>query len=129
MVSKLETTRWGWLVLFATATTLFCCALPIILVSLGLGSLWAALYANIAPIGFVAENKQWFFGGSAALLLLSAYALYRPDRSCPTDHMLTAKCRSAELWNKRLLIAASLVWLVGAAAAYLALPLSQLLPG
>jgi len=34
---------FGWLTLFFTTTTLVCCALPIVLVSLGLGALMASL--------------------------------------------------------------------------------------
>ena len=45
--SEAEPRYWGWLVLFASSTTLICCALPILLVTLGLGAVSAALFANI----------------------------------------------------------------------------------
>ena len=35
--TPLQSRRWGWLVVFTTTSTLLCCALPIALVSLGLG--------------------------------------------------------------------------------------------
>jgi mercuric ion transport protein len=127
MAHELETRRWGWGVLLVSVTTLVCCALPILLVSLGMGAIWATIYANFAAVGFVAENKLWFFSGCAGLLVLAAYALYRPGRTCPADPLLAAKCQSADRWNKGLLAAAGLIWLVGFAAAYLALPLAGFL--
>ena len=69
MAHELETRRWGWGVLLVSVTTLVCCALPILLVSLGMGAIWATIYANFAAVGFVAENKLWFFSGCAVLLV------------------------------------------------------------
>ncbi len=129
MAHKLQSRPWGWLVLFASATTLVCCALPILLVSLGLGAVWATIYANFAAVGFVAQHEGWFFGGSAALLALGIFVLYRPGRSCPVDPVLAAKCQSVDALNKRLLVLAVFIWLAGFGAAYLALPLSQFLSG
>ena len=129
MAHDLETRKWGWLVLFASTTTLVCCALPILLVSLGFGAVWASVYASFAPIGFIALHKIWFFVGSGALLLLAGFVLYRPGRSCPADPELAARCNSAERWNKRLLIASGVLWAVGMSAAYLSLPLLELLGG
>ncbi len=38
MLPEIGTQKCGWLVLFASTTTLVCCALLIILVTLGLGA-------------------------------------------------------------------------------------------
>lgn len=129
MQQNLETRKWGWLVLFASTTTLVCCALPILLVSLGFGALWATIYANFGAIGFVSQHKLWFFIGSAALLLFATYALYRPGRTCPSDPVLAVKCQAAELWNKRLLVASGILWVVGMSAAYLSVPLLEIMGG
>lgn len=126
MAHELETRPWGWAVLLTSLTTLLCCALPIVLVSLGFGAVWAAIYANFAVVGFIAQHKLWFFAGSAALIVLAAYALYRPGRACPAEPALAEQCRRADRWNRRLVLASGVIWLTGFAAAYLALPLMRI---
>jgi len=126
MAHDLETRPWGWVVLLSSLTTLLCCALPILLVSLGFGAVWATIYANFAAVGFIAQHKLWFFAGSAALIVLAAYALFRPGRACPADPVLAEKCRRADRWNRRLVLGSGAVWLAGFAAAYLALPLMEI---
>ena len=38
---------WGWLILFASTSTLLCCALPILLVSLGLGAVVVSMASSL----------------------------------------------------------------------------------
>ena len=53
----LDKPHLGWLTLFITSGTLLCCALPILLVSLGFGAVAASLNYNIPGLLFLAENK------------------------------------------------------------------------
>ncbi|HFB54698.1 MAG TPA: hypothetical protein ENJ46_02145 [Hellea balneolensis] len=115
--------KWGWMILFASTTTLLCCALPIILVTLGLGAVSAALFANVPFLTFLAGHKFWLFVGSFLLLSLSAWSIYRPGRTCPVDPKLAAHCAQADRWNKRILTISSIIWLIGFTAAYLSVPL------
>lgn len=114
--------RWGWLVLFTSSSTLICCALPILLVSLGLGAVSASLFASFPFLVTLAQYKTWMFAGSGAVLVLAAWLLYRPGRICPADPDLALQCDIAHRWNTRLFWLASVIWIVGFAAAYLALP-------
>ncbi len=125
MTSEIETRKWGWLILFASTTTLVCCALPIILVTLGLGAVSAALFSTLPFLVDLARYKVWFFSGSFILLAVATWALYRPGRACPADPVLAQKCASADRWNRRLLWGSASIWLVGAGAAYLALPILE----
>lgn len=125
MTAEIETRKWGWLILFATTTTLVCCALPIILVTLGLGAVSAALFSSLPFLVDLARHKVWFFSGSFILLALAAWALYRPGRACPADPVLARKCAAADKWNGRLFWGSASVWLIGFAAAYLALPILE----
>jgi hypothetical protein len=70
--------RWGWLVLFTSSSTLICCALPIFLVTLGLGAVSATLFETLPFLVTLAKHKLWMFVGSAAMLALGGWALYRP---------------------------------------------------
>ena len=125
MTPEIETRKWGWLILFASTTTLVCCALPIILVTLGMGAVSAALFSSLPFLADLARHKAWFFSGSFILLALAAWALYRPGRTCPADPVLAGRCEAADKWNRRLVWGSASIWLVGFAAAYLALPLLE----
>ncbi len=117
--------KLGWLVLFTTIPTLFCCALPIAFVTLGFGASWAALYASVPVIGIVAANKIWFFAASALMLAAAFWLAFRPGQSCPVDPDLARHCNTAKVWNRRFLYLSALIWLVGFGAAYLSVPLLE----
>ncbi|PCI53084.1 MAG: hypothetical protein COB36_13355 [Alphaproteobacteria bacterium] len=124
--ATLKASRWGWLTLFASTTTLFCCALPILLVTIGLGAVSAAMFANVPFLTFLAKHELWLFVFSFCMLSISAWSIYRPGRSCPADPKLADQCARADKWNKRVLIISSTIWLVGFTAAYLSIPLMNL---
>lgn len=120
---EFEQPRWGWLVLFASTTTLVCCALPIFLVTVGMGAVSAAIFLNLPFLGVMAANKVWLFSISGMLLLLAVLALFRPGRVCPTDPALAERCQRARRWNRWLIFFSIAIWAFGFAAAYLSLPL------
>ena len=74
----LKETGLSWLALFAASGTLVCCALPIILVTLGLGATVAAWTSTFPILITIAQHKMWVFAGSGALLLLSGWLMYPP---------------------------------------------------
>ncbi len=118
-----------WVTLFASTGTLVCCALPIILVTLGLGATVAAL-TNACPLLIkISEYKTWVFACAGLLLLLSAWVMYRPNRACPTDPELARICAQTLKWNRRILWTSATVWGIGFFAAYLILPLRIWLDG
>ncbi len=112
-----------WVTLFASAGTLVCCALPIILVTLGMGASVAALTSSIPFLITLSLHKTWVFTGSAVLLALSGWMMYRPGRSCPFDPERGALCDRTQLWNRRIYWTSVILWAVGFFAAFLALPL------
>lgn len=119
----LKQTSLSWLTLFASSGTLICCALPIILVTLGFGATVAALTSNFPVLISIAQHKVWVFSGSGALLLLSGWLLYRPGRACPVDPELGRLCDRTQLWNRRIYWSSVMLWCIGFFAAYLALPI------
>ena len=62
-----------WLTLFATSGTLLCCALSILLVSMGFGAVVASLNYNLPGLMFFAEHKMWTLSLLALLLLFLAW--------------------------------------------------------
>lgn len=112
-----------WLTLFVTTGTLVCCALPILLVTLGLGATVAALTSALPFLITLSQHKAWVFALSGLMLGLSGWLLYRSGRSCPSDPQLGELCNKTHIWNRRIYWSSVTIWGIGFVAAYLALPL------
>ena len=112
-----------WLTLFASTGTLICCALPIILVTLGLGATVVALTSTFPFLITLSQHKEWVFAGSGVMLLLSGWLMYRPGRACPVDPELGRLCNTTQVWNRRIYWSSVTIWGIGFFAAFLALPL------
>lgn len=112
-----------WLALFTSLSTLLCCALPIVLVSLGLGTTYAAMTDSAPWLVTLGKYKVITFTLAGTLIAASFWLSYRPGRSCPSEPQLAEHCHRLQKWNKRLLFLAAGAWGIGFFAAYLALPL------
>ncbi|MBL4941266.1 MAG: hypothetical protein JKY81_06320 [Colwellia sp.] len=122
-------TSLTWLALFATTGTLVCCAIPIILVSLGMGATVASLVSNLPSLVILSQHKIIIFSLSGAMLLFAAFIMYNPNRSCPVDAKFSELCNKAHVWNRRIFWFSVLLWLIGFFAAFLALPVQIWLEG
>ena len=69
------------------------------------------------------------FAGAGAVLLLTAWLLFRPSRACPTNPDLAEQCERAQHWNTRFFWSSAVIWVLGFATAYLALPIYSWLEG
>lgn len=117
----------SWITLFASTGTLLCCALPILLVSLGFGAVVASVTSSLPVLVTLAEYEPWMFSISALLLSITAWVLWVRPQSCPSDPVLAERCAQAGAWNRRVFWMASVVWVVGFTAAYLLLPIRNLI--
>ena len=121
---QIRSKSWSWLLLFTTSATLTCCALPILLVTLGFGAAVASA-AGAAPwLVTLSMYKGWMFTVSGMLIAASAWAVYRPGRACPADAALAAACERADTWNRCFIWFSAAMWFIGFFAAY-ALPILQ----
>ena len=115
--------KWGVLILFTSSATLLCCALPILLVSVGMGAAVAALYGDYMPwLRWFGLHEELTFGVTAAILIIASWFLFKSSRECPADPKLAAACNTAHKWNIRFFFGSVFVWCIGAFAAYI-LPL------
>jgi len=121
--SKIQEGGATILTLFTTTGTLICCALPIFLVTLGLGATVAAMTSTFPFLIILSQHKAWVFTFSGLMLGFSGWLLYRPGRSCPTDMALGQACSRLHVWNRRIYWTTIVLWLIGFFAAYMALPL------
>lgn len=117
----------GWLALFASTGTLLCCALPILLVSIGMGAVVASLTSQFPVLVTLASYESWMFGVSALILGITAWVFWRSPVSCPAEPVLADRCKRAQIWNRRIFFLALAVWMAGFTAAFLLLPLRNLL--
>jgi len=118
--------RFSWLTLCASSGTLICCALPIILVTLGMGATVAALTSALPFLIVLSKYKIWVFIFSGLMLAISAWFIYRPHQNCPIDPQQAQACATAKTWNKRIYWFSVIIWSIGFFAAFLALPLRKL---
>ncbi len=117
----------SWITLFTTTGTLVCCALPIALVTLGMGAAVASLTSNLPILITLSQHKEWVFAFSALMLAGLGWLVYRPNRTCPTEPELAAACNRAHAWNRRVFWGSMTLWGIGFFAAFILLPLRKLL--
>ena len=79
--------------LFTSAATLVCCALPALMVSLGMGAVLAGLVSDFPQLVWLSKHKVEVFGLAAILLLLAGVMLWRARYlPCPTDSVQAKAC-------------------------------------
>jgi mercuric ion transport protein len=127
--ARLKESSISVITLFASAGTLICCALPILLVTLGMGAAVASLTSSAPWLVGLSRHKEWVFAFSFVLLLVSAWFIYRPGRSCPTDPELARRCAAIDKVNRGIYWGSVLVWMIGFFAAFLLWPLTDWLNG
>lgn len=79
--------------LFASIGTLFCCALPALLVALGMGAVVAFGVANIPGFVWLSEHKAFIFLVAGVLLIAAGAAQWRArSLPCPVNSPQAAAC-------------------------------------
>jgi hypothetical protein len=101
--------------LFASSSTLVCCALPALLVGLGAGTALSSLVSVFPQIVWLSENKEILFA-VATLLTLGSGLLQWHNRTapCPTDPALRQACLRTRKTSWRFYLLSVAVLLVGA---------------
>lgn len=118
-------TAVGLTTLVLSAGTLVCCALPLLMVSLGLGASVAALTSAAPWLVALSAYKGWTFALAGLALVLATFLRFRPGRTCPSDPHLAALCGRADRWNNVVLAVAGSFWVIGFAVAFLWLPVRR----
>ena len=88
--------------LFFSSSTLVCCALPALLISLGAGATFAWLTATMPGIVWLSNYKDVLFTISVSILLVSTYSWWNQRKeACPIDTQQARSCirfRRLNLW-------------------------------
>ena len=110
----------SWLSLFSSFGTLICCAIPSLMIALGMGAAFAGLIGVFPQIIWISDNKQIVFAISGLLILGSLLWLYAVrNEPCPIDPDQARACKFSRKWSIRISIASAIFWLVGFAFAFL----------
>lgn len=108
------------LALFGSASTLLCCALPALLISIGAGALMAGLTAAIPGIMWLSAHKDILFVLSGLLMVFSTSLWWRQRYApCPVDPVKAAACQRLRQINRWLLTVAWVAYGCGLFFAYL----------
>jgi len=111
----------GYLGLFTSLSTLLCCALPALLVSLGLGASMITLTNAIPQIVWVGENKIYVFSFAFILLTISSVLTYKNRNApCPIDPKLRDACLRGRKYSRNVLILSWVALSVGFFFAFIA---------
>lgn len=109
--------------LFASLSTLLCCALPIAFVSIGMGAAFASLTASFPQIIWLTERKESLFIVTAILLIASYMMMKRSENlTCPIDTRLDASqrkaCQASKSIGKKMYWGTVVIYTIGLLFSY-----------
>jgi mercuric ion transport protein len=115
--------------LFSSFSTLICCALPSVLVLLGMGTTVASLLTAAPWLVSLSRHKIWIFTIAGTLISLSFIMTYfvaprlRQEEACNADDPTT--CGEVSKLSRILLWGSAIVWSGGFFVAYLLAPILE----
>lgn len=116
--------------LFGSLGTLVCCALPSLLVVLGLGAAVAWLVGHAPWLIALSRHKHWLFLGSGILIAANFYYVYRlaprlrtRHAACPVHGDRDRACQAASRFTRIVLWISAGVWGGGFVFTYVVGPL------
>lgn len=127
-VPALQDRFLGYTSLFTSFGTLVCCALPSVLVLIGLGTTVASFLTAVPWLVTLSQHKEWVFGISGALIALNFVYVYRlaprlraSGEACPIDE--PTACLTADRVSRVTLWTSAIIYVVGFFAAFILGPL------
>jgi mercuric ion transport protein len=126
-MKNLKTDITSILSLFTSFSTLLCCALPALLVTLGLGAVMAGLVSNFPFLKTLSLYKEWTFFIAALLISFNFWLVYRRKPQKEACEIVVdgeeSACDTASRWSKIILWLSAGLLFIGFFMAFLALPL------
>jgi len=106
--------------LFGSISTLICCALPALFVSLGAGAAFASLVTHVPQLIWVSEHKKGVFIFTAIMLILGGYAQWNArNLPCPIDPEQARACASSRRISAYVYFASVILFVIGAGFSFL----------
>jgi mercuric ion transport protein len=112
----------GYVSLFTSVGTLLCCALPSLLVLLGLGATVASVLASAPWLVTLSQHKSWVFTTSAILIAGNFYYVHRLAPRLLARRLACAvddpRCARATRTSRLVLWTSTVLLLTGFTVAY-----------
>ena len=109
--------------LLASTSTLICCVLPAVLVSVGAGAVLVSLVSAVPQLIWLSEHKGLVFGFAGVALIASGLMLWSARRlPCPVDPVAARSCARLRRTSESLYGLAVVAFVIGVIFAF-ALPL------
>jgi mercuric ion transport protein len=122
---KLKQNLYNFFSLFTSLSTLICCALPTLFVTLGLGAVVASGLSAFPFLITMSRNKHWFFLGAFLAIGINFYYIYgQKKKVCKVStEEPESPCETASRWNKIILWCSLGILIIGFFYSYLAFPI------
>lgn len=106
--------------LVTSLSTLVCCTLPAVMITLGMGAALSTLTTNVPQLIWLSAHKPLVFSGSF-ILLLCAWAVRFATRNmpCPADPKQAKLCGRLRTLGGIILALGFIVWAIGAFSAFI----------
>ena len=89
--------------LFGSLSTLLCCALPVTLVSIGMGATFASITASFPQVIWLTERKEVLFIITGILLVISFIMMKRSENlACPIDVNQRQACQTSKSFSEKV---------------------------
>ena len=106
--------------LLTSLSTLICCTLPAVMITLGMGAALSSLTSNVPQLIWLSERKALVFGGSLILLCLAWWVRYLTrNMPCPADPAQAEICTRLRAIGGWVLYIGFAVWAIGAFSAFI----------
>jgi hypothetical protein len=101
--------------LFATSSTLVCCAIPALLVALGAGAALSSLVSVFPQVVWLSEHKDVVFALAGLMMAGSGVLQWRNRHApCPTDPALRDTCLHTRKVSFAVYLASVALYAIGA---------------
>ena len=105
--------------LFGSVSTLLCCALPALFVTLGMGATFAGLMGAVPQLVLFSKYKMTVFIFAGVMLTFAGFMQWQSRKlACPTDPNLREACEVTRPWSLYIYIFSLIIYLIGFFFAY-----------
>ena len=107
--------------LFTSFSTLICCAIPSLLVVIGMGAVLASFISIFPWLIIISKYKVQVFAAAGLLLIITIYLFWRfKNAPCPIDIKQANICNRLKIINLKIIIVSLVIYLVGFFFSFLA---------
>ncbi|MBL8713265.1 MAG: hypothetical protein JNM12_10220 [Alphaproteobacteria bacterium] len=105
--------------LLTSASTLVCCAMPALFVTLGAGATLAGIVSSFPQLVWFTEQKQWVFAIGALLLAAGGWLQWKARHApCPVDPGAARACLRLRRGGRIIYAFSVLLYMAGFAFAF-----------